>query len=197
MGTDVDAKKRECLAKLPVSTKYQVILADPPWAYRGTGTIQGKMTYPTMTLQHLKDLPVKELADTTSVLFMWATGPLFDKALEVMAAWGFQYKTVFLVWTKRDSADKPSVGCGWWSRPSTEFLLCGTKGVGYMRWKQTNSQPQELKAKRMRHSAKPPETRDIVKNFFAVEKRIELFARDRSPGWDAWGLDTEGYFASE
>jgi N6-adenosine-specific RNA methylase IME4 len=176
--------------------KYKVVYADPPWCYANKGAIRGKMTYPTMTLSQLKALPVRELADDCSCLFLWTTGPHLDTAMDLIHHWGFKYKTVFKIWEKRydDELTKPVVGPGWWSRSSTEFVLCATRGVGYIKWKTSNSVRQEHPAKRTKHSNKPSCIRKSILDFFDVDSKIELFARSVVDGVDAWGLEIPGYF---
>lgn len=190
----LDAWRATCLSRLPVAgPKYQVVYADPPWRYANMGNIEGAMGYPTMSLDEIKRLPVPKLCDSTCVLFLWATNPLLPQALEVIKAWGFQYKTVFKVWVKHNAAGTPLVGLGWWSRPSTELLLVAARGSGYTKWKSTHSEPQVFVSRRGRHSEKPAEIRDAVRTFLRVPRRIELFARSTSPGWDAWGLEVPGF----
>ena len=187
-----------CLAAFPTgeTKKYQVVYCDPPWSYWEMGPIRGLMKYPTMSMDDLKKLPVGRISDSTSVCFMWATNPLLRRAFELMDAWGFQYKTIWKVWLKRNASGTPVVGTGWWTRPSVELLLVGTRGGGYMSWKTTCSERQEHEGVRRRHSEKPPEIRDAVRDFFDVPNRIELFARQRAPGFDAWGLEVPGFYAA-
>lgn len=185
-----------CLAAFPTgeTKKYQVVYCDPPWSYWEMGPIHGLPKYPTVPLADLKKLPVGRIADSTSVCFMWATNPLLKQAFELMEAWGFQYKTIFKVWLKRTAGGSPVIGTGWYTRPSVELLLVGTRGGGYMSWKTTCSEPQEHPSLRRIHSEKPPEIRDSVRDFFNVPNRIELFARQQAPAWDAWGLEVPGGF---
>lgn len=192
----VKKSPEDCLRQLPTKTKYQVIMADPPWSYSQAGGAQGTAAaqYPTMSLQALKDLPVKALATDPCVLFMWATCPLLPEALELMAAWGFEYKTVFQTWVKTYANGKPVLGLGHWARSCTELVLVGTRGSGYLNWRTTRSQSQLHTSTPAGHSTKPQAVRDIIRDFLKVPRRIELFARSRSPGFDAWGLDLPGYF---
>ena len=191
--TDLDRWRAECLAAFP-SEPYQVLYADPPWRYRSMGPVKGKMSYPTMTLTELKALPVARACAPTCVLFLWCTNPLLTQALDLMKAWGFEYRTVFKVWLKRDSSGTPVMGCGWWSRPSTELLLVGTRGQGYMKWKAVFNERQEHESVRRAHSEKPAEIRDAIARFFPGTTRLELFARHTSPGFDAWGLEVPGFY---
>ncbi len=191
----LDAWRAQCLAKFPSGKKkYQVIYADPPWTYENMEGVAGVPQYPVMTLDALKALPVPRVADSTSVLFLWATNPLLQQALELIRAWGFEYKTVFKVWCKRFPNGNPVVSLGRWSRPSTELLLVATRGSGYMKWKTTFSERQEFASVRGRHSEKPAEIRDQVRDFLRVPNRLELFARVTVPRWDAWGLEVPGFF---
>ena len=199
----IDEWKRACLARLPSANEYQVIYADPPWQYNRMGrSLEGLTPYPTMPHDELCALPVAKLAATTSVLFLWVTNPLLEKGLEVMRAWGFEYKTVYKVWCKRWANGAMVAGVGWWSRPSTELVLVGTRGTGYMKWKQTHSEPQEFVGPKRRHSEKPDEIRESIRGFFDDDdagglRRIELFARTKGPGFDAWGLEIPGFFQSD
>jgi N6-adenosine-specific RNA methylase IME4 len=193
----LDAWRAECLAKFPTGAakKYQVIYADPPWTYANmAAAIEGVPKYPVMTLDALKALPVARVADSTAVLFLWATNPLLEQAFELIRAWGFEYKTVFKTWLKRFPNGNPVVNMGYWSRPSTELLLVATRGSGYMKWKTTCSERQEHASVRGRHSEKPVEIRDQVRDFMRVDNRLELFARNAAPAWDAWGLVVPWFF---
>ena len=81
--------------------KYKIIYADPPWQYKRS-KVQGaaEKHYPTMQLNELCALPVAELADQDCILFLWATFPQLNEALELIKAWGFTYKSVAFVWLK-------------------------------------------------------------------------------------------------
>jgi N6-adenosine-specific RNA methylase IME4 len=192
--------KEECLERFPLDRTYQIIYADPPWSYGQMGRVEGLTPYPTMSMEELKKLPVPQISDATSVLFLWVTNPLLDKGLDLLRAWGFEYKTVYKVWCKRSTKGHAVSGCGWWSRPSTEMVLVGARGSGYMQWKKTYSEPQEFMGVRRKHSEKPDEIRDSIRGFFDAPgglRRIELFARSKADGFDAWGLEVPGFFDGE
>ena len=84
------------------------ILADPPWAYKCNGAPASwrpcldrgekphsvEHYYDTMTAEQIAAMPVREIAEKNSVLFLWATNPLMPEAFEVMKAWGWKYKSV-------------------------------------------------------------------------------------------------------
>lgn len=162
--------------------RYGVLLADPPWRFepysRETGMDRSADNhYPTMTLDAIKALKVP--AAEHCVLFLWATAPMLREALEVMAAWGFQYKT-FHVWAK------DRIGTGYWVRENAELLLVGTKGepVPPAPGQQF---PTLIEAPRGRHSAKPPAVAEMIEQLWPNTPRSELFAREPRPGWEVWG----------
>jgi hypothetical protein len=106
--------------------RYGVILADPPWRFqpysRETGMDRAAENhYPTSTLAEIKALPVASIAAPDCVLLLWATVPMLPQALDVMAAWGFDYKSN-LAWAK------DRIGTGYWFRNRHEHLLVGTRG---------------------------------------------------------------------
>ena len=172
--------------KLP-DGKYVVIYADPPWnyndalAYKPEGHLAGaaSMHYPTMPLSDLKALPVSDLAAENSVLFLWATCPLLEDALDLARAWGFKYKAQF-VW------DKIKHNMGHYNSVRHELLLICTKG---------SATPENVKLfdsvqsiERTKHSEKPEEFRDIINTLYPSGKKIELFRRGEKPnGWEVWG----------
>lgn len=177
--------------------QYQVILCDPPWAYTGDPNkpqAAGKH-YPLMSQEALKALPVGKLAAKRAALFMWATGPRLPEAIDVMRAWGLNYRGVAYVWVKTSASGRIISGQGvrpTFVKPTTEFVLVGsTCKTGRPLPLLTEAQGQVLLAPRPgnRHSAKPPEVRDRIVQLLGDVPRIELFARDAAPGWDVWGLE--------
>lgn len=174
--------------------KYSVILADPPWAWGKTPLVNRgaartvEKEYPTMQPAEIKALPIGALAEPQCALFLWATSPKLPLAIEVMTAWGFQYKTVAFVWVKRNRlAPTWFTGMGFYTRQNAEFVLLGTRGSPSLPRcdkgvHQIVDDPIDI------HSRKPGEIRHRVDRLFGGEK-IELFARERVPGWDAWGLE--------
>lgn len=169
--------------------RYGVILADPEWRFepwsRETGMDRAPENhYPTSPLETIKARPVARLAAEDCALFLWATAPMLPEALEVMAAWGFAYKTQ-LVWIK------DALGIGYWFRSAHELLLVGTRGnvpapaMG-TQWASV------LEAPRGAHSAKPPRVHALIEDYFPTLPKIELNARAARPGWDAWGAEAPG-----
>lgn len=170
--------------------KYKVIYADPPWQFetwsdKGKGRSAEKH-YDTMPLEDIKKLPVGELADKDCALFIWATSPMIQQALEVIKSWGFTYKTVAFTWVKKDMTGKLFDGLGFWTRANSEFCLIATKGSP----KRTSFNTSQIViTKKRQHSRKPDEVRELIVKLMGDVPRIELFARHRFEGWDVWGKE--------
>lgn len=169
--------------------KYNLIYADPPWSYRvWSDKCKGRSAeshYSTMSLEDIKALPVGELADKDCVLFMWITFPLLREAWDVVEAWGFTYKSVAFVWVKQNKKT-PSLfwGMGHWTRANAELCIIATKGSPK---RQSKSVHQIIMSPIEQHSKKPDETRDRIVALMGDVPRIELFARQKTDGWDVWG----------
>lgn len=170
--------------------KYQIIYADPPWAYRNMGNIQATANshYQTMTNKDICELPVGGVSDDNCILFLWATFPKIQEALDVIKAWGFEYKTVGFVWIKKNKNLTNFFGVGWYTKSNAEVCLIGVKGKAP---KISNSISQIIETVRERHSQKPNEVRKKIIQFCGDIPRIELFAREKTEGWDVWGNEVE------
>src|SRR5262249_26315486 len=167
---------------IDTTCRYPVILADPPWRRpEGTSPPNCKIEnhYPTMTTEAICALPVSALATEAAVLFLWSVAPNLPEALQVMAAWGFDYETS-IVWVKH------FIGPGYWVRSRHEFLLIGSRGD--MPHPAPSARPDSvIEAPRREHSRKPDEAYEIIERMYPELPRIELFARQTRPGWAAWG----------
>lgn len=170
--------------------KYGVIYADPPWRYaawRGNGIIEKH--YPTMVLEDILALPVRELANKDCALFLWATLPMLHEALQVIKAWGFTYKTAAFVWIKLNRHGSGIFwGMGFWTRANAEICLLATKGRPK---RQAKNIHQVIISHVEEHSKKPEEARRRIEALMGNVPKIELFARRTSPGWDVWGNEVE------
>jgi N6-adenosine-specific RNA methylase IME4 len=168
-------------ANLPTDKKYRVIYADPPWSYGNQmprGTTTPNNYYNTMTLQEICDLPVKDIAEKDSILFLWTTSPHLRESFEVVDSWGFEYKTSF-VW------DKVKHNMGHYNSVRHEFLLVCTRG---------SCTPDNIKLfdsvyseERTEHSQKPEHFREIIDTLYTWGDKIELFARKKAEGWEVFG----------
>lgn len=172
------------------SKKYKIIYADPPWKYRRT-SVQGaaERHYPCMSYDELKNLNVKNIADKDCVLFMWATFPQLQEALNLIKAWGFEYKTVAFVWLKLNKKEKGFFfGLGFWTRGNAEICLLATRGKP----KRISKSVHQLIISQLRkHSQKPDEARQKIIDLLGDIPRIELFAREKIDGWDVWGNEVD------
>ena len=173
--------------------KYGIIYADPPWHYRvyskkGAGR-SAESHYPTMTIEEIQALPVSELSDKDCALFMWITFPLLKESLSVLSAWGFKFKTIAFVWIKQNrKSDSLFCGMGYWTRANVEFCVLATKGKPKRMAKNVH---QVIVSHIEEHSKKPDEARRRIVRLMGDLPRIELFARQKSAGWDVWGNEVE------
>ena len=166
--------------------KYQIIYADPPWRYdRKCAHGAAEKIYQTMTQEEICALPVAEICTKDSVLFLWATFPMLQEALQTIRAWGFQYKSVAFVWLKQNrSGHGWFYGLGFWTRGNAEICLLATRGKPQRKSKCVH---QLIISPLRSHSQKPDEARDKIVELMGDLPRIELFARQKTDGWDVWG----------
>ena len=170
--------------------KYKIIYADPPWAYKNMGNIQNNVLkhYSTMKQEDIESLNVNEIADDNSILFLWVTMPKLQEGLNVIKAWGFEYKTCGFNWIKKNKCGSNFFGVGWYTKSNSELCLIGTKGRSP---KVSNSISQIIETVRGKHSEKPNIVREKIIEFCGDIPRIELFARTKVEGWDIWGNEVE------
>ena len=178
-------------------SQYRIIYADPPWWHAGDpnkNAAAGKH-YPLLKVEELSRLDVQSICKKPTVLFLWATCPRLPDALAVMKAWGFHFRGIPYIWIKtRQSDGKIIAGQGikpTLVKPNAELVLGGTTNKqGRPLPLQTEAQGQIVLASRTRiHSEKPNEVRKRIEELCGDLPRVELFARQKSLGWDAWGND--------
>jgi N6-adenosine-specific RNA methylase IME4 len=158
---------------------FSVLYVDPPWRYEyaesQNRTIENH--YPTMSLDEIKALEIPAADD--SVLFLWVTSPKLTEGLEVMASWGFEYRTC-MVWVK----DK--IGMGYYFRQQHELLLVGKRGSLPVPDPEDRP-PSVLQADRDEHSAKPDGVYQLIERMYPLAERCEMFQRRSRDGWIGWG----------
>ena len=166
--------------------KFSIVYADPPWEYDFSPSDSRSVEnqYPTMPLEDIKILPVEDVCSEDALLFLWCPPAFAKKAIAVLEAWGFSYRTN-MVWVK------PSIGAGQWVRQQHELLLIGRKGK-FPTPEQEYRVPSVFEAERGKHSEKPPIVYGLIEQMYPDMRRIELFARDRREGWVAWGNQAPG-----
>lgn len=186
---------------LNIDKHYSVLYADPPWNYRQKGRGAAENHYSTLSLPGIKALPVQNISNLDCSLFLWVTSPFLQEGLEVIKAWGFQYITIAFTWIKLNKSavfipaegppgyivDRESdlfkglgLAC---TRANSELCLYARRGKPK---RMDASVGQVLLTGRSKHSAKPTEAYNRIEKLFDGPK-IELFARNEWPGWDAWG----------
>ncbi len=190
---------------MDVMKQYQIIYADPPWSFKTFSkpldNVRFKNAssvwrnadrhYDCMDLEVIKKLPVKDISADNSILFLWVTFPLLNRAFEVIVSWGFEYKTCAFVWVKRSKNNNWRWGTGYWTRANAELCLLATKGKPK---RISASVHQIVETIPKKHSKKPDEVRNKIVQLMGDLPRIELFARKPSDmfnesyiGWDVWG----------
>jgi N6-adenosine-specific RNA methylase IME4 len=187
--------------------KFGTILADPPWPYHSPKAVVGnagrgadggrvkEMTqvdvlshYKVMTMDKIKSLPVKDLAEEKAHLYLWTTNSFLVEAHEVCRCWGFIPKTL-LTWVKTQHTDacKPSMKTGYWYRSATEHILFGVKGQLRLKG---NPAPTAYLLPRLPHSVKPDFFYELIEAQ-SPGPYVELFARRSRLDWDCWGDEIE------
>ena len=175
--------------------KYHIIYADPPWKFSSKHYIDGKfvdLNYVTQKKNWIKNLPIDKISQEDCALFLWSTDAHLKEAIEVMESWGFKYVTVAFIWEKITSTGKTCTSIGTWTLKSYEMCLFGTKGK-MLKYKKTNNVHQKILAFRKAHSEKPNEARKRIVALFGDLPRIELFARQKTNGWDVWGNEIDKF----
>ena len=186
---------------------YGAILADPPWHFKvwagqrcnGAGNLSSAKApdYDAMKDEDIAALSVSDLAAEDCVLFLWTCWPVLRRSFAIIDAWGFTFKTCAFAWTKADATQiemfqddvEPFMGLGYWTRANSEVCLLATRG-----------QPKRLNAgvrqaiiePRREHSRKPDCVQGRIERLVAGPY-LELFARQRRPGWDCWGNEVDKF----
>jgi len=194
---------KELYPSLP-KKKYDIIYLDPPWDYGGKMQFDKSSTsvdkidlkknifissasfkYPTLKLKELKTLDINSITKNDSLIFMWATNPHLQQAIELGCSWGYKYRTVAFIWNKM--VHNP----GKYTMSYCELCLLFKKGrIPTPRGARNIKQLVEIPRKK--HSQKPNEIRDLIYKMFPTQQKIELFSRVNSLGWDSWGLESFG-----
>ncbi len=179
-------------------------MADPPWFYNSRTTLgDHKDTtkfgggaakhYPLMKDAELLALApeIDKLCEKNCCLFLWATMPRLDFAIELLKAWGFKYKTTAFVWVKPTlKGDAWNNGPGFYTGSNTEVVLLGKRGMGMQ--PERKMLDSVILASPTNHSAKPAQVRYAIDIMYPGKKKLELFARHKHPGWDSHGNEISG-----
>lgn len=184
----------DLIAMAEAGRRFKIIYADPAWefkVYSGRGKQRSAdRHYDTSSLEAIMALPIAPLADDDCALFLWGVWPELPGALDVIKAWGFEFKTVGFVWAKT-TASTDSVlldgtglhwGMGYWTRANTEFCLLATKGKPLRLAEDIH---QVIVAPVAEHSVKPEAARERIERLL-VGPYLELFGRRAVPRWTVW-----------
>jgi N6-adenosine-specific RNA methylase IME4 len=164
--------------------KFRVIYADPAWSYndkQDTPQLGGAAKhYQTMSVEQICQLPVKQIAEKDSVLFLWVTSPLLEDSFRVINEWGFKYKTSF-IW------DKVKHNMGHYNSVRHEILLIATKGSCVPDNKRLYDSVQAIE-RNDNHSEKPIEFLNIIDDLYNYGNKLEMFCRNiKKSNWYGWG----------
>ena len=185
--------------------RYDIIYADPPWDYGGKMQFDkssksaeeidlsknifissANFNYPTLKTKELKKIPVQDISKEDCLLFMWVTNPHLAQGIELGQTWGFEYKTVAFVW------DKMAHNPGQYTLSYCELCLLFKRGK-IPRPRGARNVKQLVRVKRTNHSEKPLLVIEGIEKMFPGQEKIELFAKGKPKGWDAWGLDIKKF----
>jgi N6-adenosine-specific RNA methylase IME4 len=175
---------------------YGTVLADPPWQFNNrTGKVAPEhkrlARYMTLSLEEIMGIPVDFVTAEKSHLYLWVPNALLKEGLQVMEAWGFEYKTN-IIWHKvRKDGGPDGRGVGFYFRNTTEILLFGVKGK-LRTLKPGRTQVNIIKSRKQEHSRKPDEQYDIIESC-SPGPYLELFSRGSRKGWDVWGNQSDDY----
>jgi len=173
---------------------YDVVLSDPPWSYTGQQAKWGAAAkfYDTMSDEDLLAFPAADWLSPKGVMFIWATSPRLDFAIDCIRAWGLTYRGVAFNWvkTRKDGVTpvgaqgvRPSI-----VKPTSELVLAASRvSKGRPMPLADESVRQIVLAAKSEHSRKPDDVHERIEALYPNASKIELFARRQRLGWDAWG----------
>jgi len=171
--------------------KYQIIYADPPWECASQNVApksfikqSGSFHYNSMKLKDICSLPIADIVESNALLFLWVRSPALDWGFKVGEAWGFNFSTVGFVW------DKQRILPSYYTPSQVELCLIFKKGK-IPSPRGSTKEHQFLSQKRTQHSKKPDEIRNRISRMFPTQNKVELFARQKTEGWDVWGNEVE------
>ena len=173
--------------------RYDVVLADPPWAYYGQQDKWGAAAkfYATAPDEAIVRLPLPELLSDRGVLFLWATSPRLDVAMACLATWQLHFRGIAFVWVKARKDGQPIGAQGVRPsivKPTAEYVLAASRvAKGRPMALGDEGVPNVILAPKRAHSQKPEAVRDSIDRLYPDASKLELFARSERPGWDAWG----------
>jgi N6-adenosine-specific RNA methylase IME4 len=173
---------------------FSTVLADPAWKFvtyseRGQGRSASRH-YKVMTFEEIASLPVHDVAASDAWLFLWVPGPHLPFGLQLIERWGFRYSGFGFVWAKQNPSGVGwHMGNGFTTRKNAELCLLGRRGKPRRNSKGVR---ELIVSPRRKHSQKPDEQYARIEHFCSGPY-LELFARQRRPGWIAWGDELDKF----
>jgi N6-adenosine-specific RNA methylase IME4 len=172
-----------------MTPRAEIVVADPPWLFSSNSEERPgrnpRRHYPCMTDTELLFLPVADWVADDAILFMWTTSPMLERSLPILRTWGFRYVSQ-LVWVKDRTAT------GYWVRNRHEPVLIGKRGA-FPCPRPAPFPDSVIEAPVREHSRKPPQLQDMIDAVWPDARKLELFARQGRPGWQAWGNQTDRF----
>lgn len=171
--------------------RHGVILADPPWHF-ATHSAAGQRKsasqhYNTMSINDICGLPVADMAADDAALFMWVAWPHIFEAKRVIEAWGFTFSGLAWEWIKyNDATEKFAFGTGYGTRKNVEPCLLARRGSPQLK---DRSCRDFIFSPRREHSRKPDVQYERIERMYRGPY-LEMFARQKWPGWNVWGNET-------
>lgn len=179
---------------IPQRKKYKIVYADPAWEFNnkktgGSMTSSAESKYTVTSIEEMKKLPISSITEDDCVLIMWWVGSMPQEAIDLVNAWGFTIKNMNgFVWNKLTVKLKAFFGMGFYTRAGSESAIIAVKG----KVKVKSHSVRAVKSLPVgRHSEKPNEFRQAIVELFGDLPRVELFAREKFKGWDAWGNEVK------
>jgi N6-adenosine-specific RNA methylase IME4 len=188
---DMTCSPSQDLSEFLSGARFGTVLADPPWRFTNrTGKVAPEhrrlARYPTLTVEEICALPVARHMEDRAHCYLWVPNALLPQGLQVLAAWGFDYKSN-LVWHKvRKDGGSDGRGVGFYFRNVTEVILFGTRGRNARTLAPGRRQVNLLASRKREHSRKPDEQYEIIEAC-SWGPYLELFGRGVRDGWTVWG----------
>jgi len=185
--------RRTIWTRTGLEKQYKCLVVDPPWAVKKTGRRSCRpnqgvaLDYPTVSKADLLSLPVASWAAPQSFIWVWATvgrdrtGEIIMRsALDLLEAWDFRYYTT-ITWNKKTGV------CPFGPyQIVTEHLLFGFRGKADFPAGSLGKLQTFVTESATLHSAKPDSVYQSIAALFPGP-RLDVFARQRRNGFDAWG----------
>jgi N6-adenosine-specific RNA methylase IME4 len=189
------------LSKSLAGRRFGTVLADPPWRFvNRTGKVAPEhrrlARYPTLTVEQICTLPVPDHLAATAHCYLWVPNALLPEGIEVLRAWGFEYKSN-LVWHKvRKDGGSDGRGVGFYFRNVTEIILFGTRGRNARTLPPGRRQVNLIASRKREHSRKPDEQYAVIEAC-SPGPFLELFGRGTRAGWQVWGNQASDDYAPD